>query len=376
MAAVVVVLAVAAGVGALFANGGPSGPSRGTRWQVAGYLHQAPWQSVLGANAVYSLTATCPGPSTCYLADPGTRAIKVTNDGGSHWSTVDLPQGSEDGSALACAGPRTCAVATRHPAVLFTADGGATWRRTAVPAGVVGVAELTCSSPTACVAIGSGPATPGTPSGPALALRTTDGGATWSVSTVPSPFIASSRHGLSCPGAGRCVTAGVVPDQSIGAVRFSTDGGATWSASTLPPGVAYIHALACPDATDCLALGNGLSKTRTGDPYGPTQVLRSTDGGRTWTRGATDIGGGVTAESLACPTPLRCWAVGKAYATPEGVVLGTTDGGATWSGARLPAHVQFVIDISCHSASACLAVGGAVVFRQPTPVGVVLRGPG
>jgi photosystem II stability/assembly factor-like uncharacterized protein len=70
-------------------------------------------------------------------------------------------------------------------------------------------------------------------------------------------------HGVACPSPSTCVAVGVK-----GTIVRSTDGGRTWRSQ--PSGTTTVlFGVACPSPSTCVAVG--------GDT-----ILRSTDGGRTW----------------------------------------------------------------------------------------------
>lgn len=378
IAAAAVLVVVLVGAGLLLTRRGPTTQPTTARWRLAGFLHQAAWAHGGAAGGVGdALLVTCPGSSRCYAVQPGSAVVETSVDGGATWSASSVP--APVTSAVSCRAPGACAVAVAGPSVLFTTDGGKTWSGRPVPDVV---SDLVCRSAVDCTAIGQGPATPATPGGPTVALRTTDGGARWTVAAVHPSFVPDIREGLSCTGAGHCVAAGVVPGSpSTGAIRYTADGGATWSPAMLPAGVQLVRAVACADARRCVAVGNGgapatgpAAGTGTGAPYGPSEALTSTDGGRSWTLAGHVLSGGVTVGALSCPTAGHCWAAGHRQA--DGLVVATSDGGATWKAAGLPAGVEYVADISCPATGSCVAVGSGTTAARVHEGQVVLRGPG
>ncbi|MGH9088915.1 MAG: WD40/YVTN/BNR-like repeat-containing protein [Acidimicrobiales bacterium] len=367
VAAALVLLAVLAGAGLLASVGAgpPNRPAQAVHpgtWRLAGYIDQPAWTTGDPAGALGGpVLVTCAGGATCYAVEPGSAVVEASKDGGSTWSPSTAP--GPMASALSCPTAQVCAAATggpAGPAVGFTTDGGATWSSRPAPTAVT---NLSCSSATVCVALGNGASATAV-----VALHTADAGSTWTMVPVPDHFIPDVRDGLSCPAAGRCVAAGVAPGSpSAGAVRYSADGGASWSVATLPAGVALVRAVSCADAAHCVAVGNGVA-TAPGSPYGPSEALTSSDGGRSWSLAGPVLTG--TAGSLSCPVPGRCWAAG--HRQSAGLLAATTDGGASWSAVGIPAGVEYVGDISCPTTGDCVAVGSAT-----TTVGqIVLRPPG
>ena len=213
---------------------------------------------------------------------------------------------------------------------------------------------LSCPSPTSCTAVDS--------SGNA----TTFNGSTWA-----TPQIIDAHHqlvGLSCPTTGFCVAIDasgyalndvgghwsapvgvntVVPNEGLSEVScasstfcMATNGtfgtayrfnGSTWSAPTTASDVST-SGISCPTSTFCMM----------GDTAG--RVTRFN--GSTWSVPVTiDPGSGL--GSMSCPTASFC------AVTDNFNVM--TWNGVTWS---TPVSLGFSADVSCASATSCLAVGG------------------
>jgi hypothetical protein len=195
-----------------------------------------------------------------------------------------------------------------------------------------------------------------------------------------TPAVSSSGgwfNGVSCPSAQRCVAVGRTSAKT-GLVEVSVNGGQSFVAVPIPasPG---LEGVTCPDVGHCYAVGGGT-------------VLASRDGGRTWTASAA----GRSLHSVACENATRCAAVGAfngfssfiftsdgtTWATATSVPLGavasgvacttsacvaagqssyvTTNGGQTWSQARLQGGdpTDALISASCvPGTTTCLEVG-------------------
>jgi hypothetical protein len=107
-------------------------------------------------------------------------------------------------------------------------------------------------------------------------------------------------------------------------IAFSSDGGATWTASTLPHTIPYpmIDALTCPTTQTCYAAGSDLIAQRIGNTYnaGSSVVAITHDAGRTWQRVTfavpAKVPGGMQGDSfmdigqIQCPGPDACVAIG------------------------------------------------------------------
>jgi photosystem II stability/assembly factor-like uncharacterized protein len=178
-----------------------------------------------------------------------------------------------------------------------------------------------------------------------VAVSSVDGGATWTVGTLPDAVLSSQATltDLTCPTSTACYAVGYNVDEA-GSVIATTNGGTTWTSQTLPPGQIAV-AVACTSATDCVAEG--------------TETLTTTDGGSTWTGEAV---GGAAANyefaSMYCtPGSQDCLAVGDGSSTMA--ALTTTDFGAVWTVHNLAASVPLLspVTLSCGSSLDCLMAG-------------------
>ncbi len=211
---------------------------------------------------------------------------------------------------------------------------------------------------------------------------TTDGGNAWNLTGLPA-----SPTGISCPGATTCFAVG-----SGGSIQHTTDG-STWGAQASNTG-SFLRSVSCSSTLHCVAVGdNGTidvtvdGSTWTVKPSGTTNSIfsvscasdlvcyavdgvndyKSTDGGLTWTSAA--ITGATSVSGISCPSITTCFA---SEATSPGIVLKTTDSGATWpvsfnvgsdpnAGSNAPLRA-----ISCSSTSECYAVGDSGLIATTT----------
>lgn len=139
------------------------------------------------------------------------------------------------------------------------------------------------------------------PSGRPLLSVTHDAGATW---TTGYPAVPGTLGLLSCSDPKTCV-AGYF-DTAIH-MRRTTDGGHTWSAATTPH-VTNLQSISCPTPTQCLAVGGAV---RNGS--GTAQAIATSDGGRSWHSVAVPG----PADSVSCAGAAHCWVSGvdKVWAT-------------------------------------------------------------
>jgi hypothetical protein len=195
---------------------------------------------------------------------------------------------------------------------------------------------------------------------PAFVVGTTDGGATWTkFGNLPAivrydPNGTYTLNEISCVSAGSCVAVGGLNyfDGKAQAIS-TTDGGATWKLSTDPAlsGAQQLFGVSClPDAggnTTCSGVGDIMVSTGSAESV----VLVSHGGGATWSQtGAFNDGGWLT--SVSCASTQNCWAAGAASTD---ALLGTSDGGGSWSDVTSGTTNEDGT-VSCLSLSACVAV--------------------
>jgi photosystem II stability/assembly factor-like uncharacterized protein len=219
-----------------------------------------------------------------------------------------------------------------------TTDGGQTWMVDSIPsAGALDLRAVHARSAEVAWAMSAGPAE----SGQAKIFKTTDGGQHWTLQFATSDsgvfFDAlafwDDRHGIA------------MSDPVKGKLFLLTtaDGGATWTRvppDALPPMLPGEAAFAASGT--CIAVqGTSNVWIATGGAE-RARVFRSTDRGRTWTVSDTPLhAGGASAGifSVAFSDAQHGAATGGDYAKPterfDNVAL-TSDGGQTWRPAKGP----------------------------------------
>ena len=308
-----------------------------------------------------------------------------------------LPRGYQL-SAIACRSATSCVAAGFDGSIATTDDGGQHWtnRTTGIAAGVT---LLSCPDRTVCYALGTQAPSIGGLSQKVhyVLLQSTDGGATWQLASHFQRNTPVSPHSFACPGPTTCLigeTVGVGQPQSASILR-TADSGKTWQSVHLA-GILGMQTVVCPTTTVCYAVGaNNAGST----------LLRSGDGGKTWsgrglksphwlpaitcpgentcfgvtstcasgcwaivltTNGAKSwktVAGnpaGHPLGALACPSVTTCYALAasgsNAYNTS---IVGTTNGGKTWSVHHLPDTAS---DLVCPSETACFLNAGFTVL--------------
>jgi len=194
-----------------------------------------------------------------------------------------------------------------------TTNGGASWSPAELPEGIAGLTDIAFVDKNHAFAVGSASATYPNPN--AALLATDDGGATWRRQDLPVPgFVsaidfADSRHR---------VIAGGGPDGHL--ILRTDDGGQTWEKAEVPAaqgttGRGTLHDVVLVDADHGFAVGDDAG------------ILSTSDGGRAWEQRLA-TGHLPTLWILSFVDAQHGWAVGG---LTKGEIFGTNDGGTTWT---------------------------------------------
>ena len=256
---------------AVVAKATPSSPGalrlvsyiEGPRWQKGNQQVPPGYLDCPAVDACYVLAQTVlntVGPYPNYY-----NAVYFSGDGGGSWSSLDLPPGLEFTTPLSCPSAQTCvgvAYQGEKNELVSTTDGGHQWLISPLQA-PAGALYLSCASVSACSLVtGSSYLGPGHPD---QFAATTDGGASWSVHNFGSDVDITS---FTCPSARDCIVIAGPQQGSVsptskarpGLALVTTDGGHSWSHSSLPvttatptssaePGDA--SQLSCASTSDC-----------------------------------------------------------------------------------------------------------------------------
>jgi photosystem II stability/assembly factor-like uncharacterized protein len=124
-----------------------------------------------------------------------------------------------------------------------------------------------------------------------------------------------------------------------------------------PPGTGQLGAMSCPTARRCWAVGVARPDP-TARPGSTTVIVATKNGGRTWR--AQRVAGGSTPQlsGVSCPTPNDCIAVGSNGGSlpGSGVVVASTNAGASWASVAAPTGALTVVSVSCSSVTQCVAI--------------------
>jgi photosystem II stability/assembly factor-like uncharacterized protein len=314
-------------------------------------------------------SVSCGDAKHCWAVGLGsgvTAAIDATADGGTRWAAQPVPANVSVLASVSCVDRRHCVAVGAAGAtgvVVSTDDGGASWAVGQAPSGAAAVVAIDCVTKRLCVAL----ATDGSTS---WSARSTNQGATWTRGGALPAGVAPT--GLRCPSTSVCLATGTMPTtpgHGAGVIVLSSDGGATWTNSPLPSGVGILRDVTCATGI-CVAVGTP-STAMTGFVPAGGQLLTSRDGGSTWQ--VLPVAAHDDAFGVACPEPKVCvvvgtdW-IGQSDPVPSGGVVSTLDGGTTWRSATLHYVPVGLASIACPLVNQCVAAGGDLLVRVALPV--------
>ncbi|MDZ7652731.1 MAG: hypothetical protein U5L03_09380 [Burkholderiaceae bacterium] len=241
------------------------------------------------------------GPSVAVALGTEARYIRSTN-GGLTWTQSTGPLASNESGSIAFADANVGVIVSSRSSggtIYRTTNAGANWTF-AFNSGRMSAAAF--GSPTVGVAVGD------SANGiPARILRTTDAGLTWTESTVSAGL--TSFTDVAFADVNTVVAVG-------GVTRRSTDGGQSFSPVTTPPGDAYKVAFGSPQVGVVVGFSG--------------QAFWTVDGGQNWTAGT-----GAALATVARFHDVTFLDSNTAIAVGQGggrgVILRSGDGGRTWT---------------------------------------------
>jgi photosystem II stability/assembly factor-like uncharacterized protein len=386
-----------------FMPSGTARPAPSGRWQLLGAVLSGSWTQ--NTHGPPDGALACGSTDACYVlsdkyASPNANApllsvsLFVTHDLGTTWSVLPMPKGFDPSSNLSCPDALSCGVGgvlSGQQVFLLTTDAGSQWTITPLKGLPGELVSLACSSATRCHGI-VGPN--------ALSLlneafvSTADSFKTWKSSAFPA---VDGIYDLTCADAAHCLiigsrSPGRAFDSRAEFVRLTSNSGATWKTGVLPKGFAGGEAVSCADAAHCLVAGLIQFDNNTEDE---SPVISTTNGGLTWTLDSlpSDVPGPQLSD-ISCPSTIECWAagseevsesVGDVTAPDSSVLLGTTNGGATWSKVAFTVPTgapnayglsyQSIGQVACPVTNACIALGTTVQSSPTAPVYRVVSQP-
>ena len=345
----------------------------------------------------------CGGGSDCAAGgtENGEPVLVTTSDGGHTFTTTPLPAGVGHLDTLSCPSPTFCAglaapsefleIGKTDATFLSTSDGGKTYRSSPIVSGD-SMKSLACSSSADCTAVGWSDAFGSNDPTAGVTAKTTDGGRMWSAGALPAGFGINYLTQLSCADAFHCSVTGLIniavrnPPQCASVPQRQQPSAPTTSTSLITPSAA-VQRIA---QTESAAASSANQKVTNGFSCNPSgqlligDIASTTDGGLSWTPDPLPADVPQPQFSgLSCPTDNQCWAtgseavpvhIGNTYDGGSSMVLGTTDGGSTWSRVTfsVPATAPnydgqsylSIGAINCPSTGVCVALG---VGAQSSP---------
>jgi hypothetical protein len=336
----------------------------------------------------------CGGASSCAAGGTynGQPVLVTTSNGGTSFAIHPLPSGVGHLDTLSCPSTRYCAglaapselldLGTTNATFLSTTDGGGHFHDGNILTGD-SMDALTCSSSHDCTTVGWSNALGPNDWTAGVVAKTTDGGRTWRPGTLPVGFgIDGSR--LSCADADHCSVTGMISIKTTDPPQCRSIPLPSSPATTMPSAqspavraIARAESLAAKDAGLKAAASSSGGFSCSSGQGSVSDVASTANGGLSWTPDPlpVDVPQPVLAD-LSCPTVKQCWASGS-DAEPErigiddsggsSVLLGTTDGGLTWSKVTFnvpPGAPNYYGDsylsmgsIACPSTGHCVALG-------------------
>ena len=315
-------------------------------------------------------SVSCPARGNCTAV--GFSSAKPITTGGStvveHWNGTSWAiqrtpntTGRQILLSVSCPSVTSCTAVGRGRAPLAEHWDGTKWAIEPVPfpAGSSNAQPhaVSCASSTSCTAVGLyyEPQNDNE-----LPLAEHWNGTSWTVQQIPLPAGAyeADLTGVACPGATQCVAVGHYNDLTTGGVPFAAWwNGTGWTVQAMSgPATGDPNAVSCTSQAACTAVGNGTE---------PLVAWRWN--GTTWTSQTVPSTVPTELTGVSCPSATSCTAVGdESLRLPDGsfTIIGVAAhwNGTSWVTQATPpvpksAGSAELFGASCRSATYCTAVG-------------------
>ena len=308
---------VAVGIGALALYTTDSGATWSTRKTSS--LRQ--YLSLNGVACSPQTTNNCYAVGgTSYPSGTGTvRFVSKSTDGGNTWAKQDSTTGSQTLFGVSCNSDTSCVAVggngtTRYYSVLSA--NASTWAATSTASNHTMQAVYCVAGDSTCYAVGGGTTTTRT------VQRFVKSPTTGAYTIVQQENTTSSGrlNGVHCPSLDVCYAVG-----NVGTIIKTTTGSTTGTWSALTSGTTKdLSAIYCTDANTCVAVGKAIGSAvyTNGDT---SVVLKTTDGGTSWNPKSV---GKINDSLYAVKFPSTGFGI---IVGANGTVLRSFDGGETWT---------------------------------------------
>ena len=287
------------------------------------------------------LSLYCLDDNTVWAVGEG-GLIYRTEDSGSHWTTWQAADSNVRINAVHFADAQRGWAVGWDGMILHTSDGGLNWS-------LQNGNMATASARMSCAAFAD--SHHGWAASWDAIMHTSDGGQSW--------MIQDSVHGANSLVAIDSLTAWMAGGNDC-ALRHTTNSGAEWI--TVTPGGNICAGYVAASGRDHLwVLGAGLS--------GDSCICRSTDAGGSWACfPLTEYNSNDLWSELCFADDTHGWRYGGGSEGPDGFILHTGDGGATWA-VQSDNPGSFISDISCVDSQHAWACGEYGVLLKTTDGG-------
>ncbi len=334
---------------------------------------------------------SCPARRSCTavgnLSTASTSYTWALHGNGSSFASQSTPNETAPASvelnAVSCASSTACTAVGDYTDVmgfrrtLAEVWNGVGWSIQATPSPSNGVDSqlnsVSCPTATACIAVGF------ISSGQQLAEYWD--GVGWTIQRTPDGSAVSTLNSISCSSPTACMAIGSGPN---GPLAERWDGG-SWVMQDAPQPPAgsqseNLRGVSCTASTACTVVGQFEAETTV--PCGPSpvpgqpptqcsgsvsQTLAEAWDGTSWSIQATPTpSGGGQLNDVSCTSATACIAVGYSYTSTTATLAEAWDG-TSWSIHSVPSPPAggFLSGVSCASPSDCAAVGNSSGSRGP-----------
>ncbi len=325
---------------------------------------------IIGLISSLVLTQGSPSRSDSSVVTTTTLSSTTLPNGRSTTSVTTKSHSGTPGTTSGVTTTTSSPVSTTQPFTTTTLDPNPTWNSQVVAnifgsGYLVGFNGISCPSIENCYAIGYSQINTNSPRNFFL-ISTTNEGASWNKLNLPSTGI--DLESISCASIDRCLAVGMYPSVNEGLIMITTDGGSTWSNSTMlgnGNSAPYSFQVSCPINTR-LCVVSGYPPSSNGSVPVPLEVEVSSDGGSTFSLAnsiSTPYNGDGWPMELACSNAGTCLIIAhEDMPNSPGVtfLMASSDGGEDWKPISTPKAIgetNYYINVNCYTGTNCLVLG-------------------